>query len=475
MPTPENTEPLWAWVLLQPLRGLKITANIAYSLKELFFDGDFEPYTVKSQLVNKYNLDAEKRHFSQYDESFGDVDKDALKTEALWDSYEKSHDVKKLVKASDNNIELKEMFKNSLTPGQNEAIIQLKTLSDKIKPKKDEITARCQGKTTGLVDDLYKLHKEARELLTTQYEEAVKNIQTNFSDVQDDLLPLIETAHKDALLAFNKGMIDVINKAHIEEQKERDRIALLSVLYHNVSWMKKHIDELHSKGMGGDTTAVTVGPAVSVGDALKGVKLEDVFKAKREGVWYGQYDDIGGIKTLGGRALKLETGNDGKQTLSITFPSRLNWFYYNSTKGYAKADALTFMQAKKALCGLDAGVEVNLTNQDDPAWARYLGRKMYEAAIEEGYEPDKITIKVNGEKIPMHKVLNEKKDGYNEGLYSTANKLTLAKQEASSEGNKRSFKEHKAKMSALHKELDIPEPQTEKKEKEEDKPAPTKK
>ncbi|KTD15950.1 coiled coil domain protein [Legionella lansingensis] len=221
--------------------------------------------------------------------------------------------------------------------------------------------------------------------------------------VKKEMLDTLDKKYKAELAEFensvNKGITDIQTAI----QREHDRISylagLLSLTDKNTSARRKAIQDLYDEHRRqnpdayNDPVSLLTNPPT--GDAsLKGVRP----------------DKLKLIHSITGIPITNENG-----TFHMQLPA---WWqdplYHNSRHQNVDYDIQNLAEAVRA-CGYDKIImSVSCDNPDD---AREYGRKMYEACINAGFDPDNITITVNGEKFTKKEGLKQGKDNEHPGLF----------------------------------------------------------
>lgn len=287
-----------------------------------------------------------------------------------------------------------------------------------------------------LINKLTSLRSEAESALKAQFEadkaaidKLVIKPPANSTKLKEDLQKSLLAAHTKASDAVKKSITENLELMHKAAQHERNRISVLANM-RNYSHEKTRaaLEELIQKKMQPGATIK------STGTELLNVEMSDVISNVRK------------IKSVTGTKVELGEGQDEQGnkvfTVSRQLPNRTpglglnmmrdvpiiswitagNFSYYNGVDDHIKADLL--VDAKHLIaCGCTK-ITTDVYHPD-PKHAQYLAKKAYAAALEAGFDPDKITININGQTQPILSVNKTKDDEARQGLLSSDEKQKM--------------------------------------------------
>jgi hypothetical protein len=250
-----------------------------------------------------------------------------------------------------------------------------------------------------MVSYMHELKSDAHAVISAQHAEEKKNLIELFNDeaflanltralettpdqnnkIKQDILSSLEQSQKKELEDFDKGMKEPLNKMHNAAQIENSRVAYLAQMYEHNAQMKKEIDKLYKQNQHKDAGAELVIGQEKGFALFKNMKLTD----------------LPFLETVTGRKMHKQPAADGTVSFRMQLPYRfLSPGYYHGSSNRLKADLLSMAGAIRATGSETIIMSVQEKNQDK---ALELGRKSYEACLEAGFDPKKITINVNGQ------------------------------------------------------------------------------
>ena len=277
------------------------------------------------------------------------------------------------------------------------------------------------------IDQLEELKNDTKVALKNRFDKQINSIdQFNLGGEtprkidkfkQDWRKALTESYEKESK-ALEESMTDNIKAMHLSAQHERDRINELARMYthgpESVKLMiKKLIDEEKLK-LG--TTTVTGGDyqATDPNDTtalLKHIDL-DMIRHWETGTGLTIHDTTNYDKE-DEKGEKRQRANK----FSIEFPNRITGFmYYNSLEHNLKVDMMSLASAVKSR-GFQS-ITMNITPHRDPDTQKLQIKLAYDACIENGFDPKKITIKVGGKVQNLDDIEKTKDDEAKAGSYT---------------------------------------------------------
>ncbi|WP_157698234.1 hypothetical protein [Legionella clemsonensis] len=237
--------------------------------------------------------------------------------------------------------------------------------------------------------DAIKAHQEAaKEKIKDLDKDSFKKGTGLTSDEEVDeaikeLAEVLEKTNSAKLKEFETTFNESIISTHKTLQKEYDRIAFLAAMRNsNNKELKEvqmgiaHLADENKKRLGLTDDQINMG-LVPSGSKLSNINVKD----------FKDLEDFP-LKTITGRKIKIE--EDG--SFNITLP-KFGLIYYNRRDQYVDYDLQSLAEAFKAAGNDTVTISVDYKNTEE---AEEYARKMYEACINAGFEPDKINIKVNG-------------------------------------------------------------------------------
>ncbi len=277
-----------------------------------------------------------------------------------------------------------------------------------------------------LIGQLVELKTETKKALEAQFicdKDLIKGITLpNTSDrkmhtFKQDMEKALTESYEKHSKALEQSMNDNIKAMHLSAQHERDRINELARMYtHGPASLKKQIQDLIDAEEH-KLPAITV-----VGSGSKAPDTAEVTAAMLKHI---DLDDIKQWETETGRIIKIsdyvknEDGTNTKRAnkFSIEFPNRITGFmYYNSLEDNLKVDMMSLASAVKSR-GFQS-ITMNITPHRNPDTQKLQIKLAYDACIENGFDPKKITIKVGGKKQNLDDIEKTKDEEAKAGLYA---------------------------------------------------------
>ncbi|WED42275.1 hypothetical protein [Legionella cardiaca] len=215
---------------------------------------------------------------------------------------------------------------------------------------------------------------------------------TQLGRVKKEMLSALDKSNAEQLKQFEDSFNKSINDIHSLHQKEKDRIAFIAAMRQtNDKEFRDAINALAEK----KKAELNLPPQplqLSLQPDKNNIDLRGVNVA-----------DLPILKTITGR--KIDIGEDG--TMHLQLPKGLSFEgakYYNSRHQNVDYDFQSLAEACKA-CGHD-DVVINVDYKDEKEADEYA-RRMYEACVNAGFEPSKITVKVNGVERKLEEVADK--------------------------------------------------------------------
>ncbi|MBA2709550.1 MAG: hypothetical protein H0U57_03035 [Tatlockia sp.] len=235
----------------------------------------------------------------------------------------------------------------------------------------------------GLVSAINKQHDDAKaklEELFTKPEFKAQLLERipggNVEKIKEGMIETFDKTKTDELDKLSKAIEKNANELAIASRYEYERLSYITRKYNESALMKAQIDSQIREKNAKDGN----GPAIvlNFGEGTAFFKNVDVNELK-------QFDTIqhGWISFFDRKIVKQ--GADG-------FHMELNRLY--QSKDSIRMDVASLGQTMKA-CGYES-VELNIQNKD-PKKAESHARAVYEGMCVAGFDPKKITMKVNGE------------------------------------------------------------------------------
>ena len=168
---------------------------------------------------------------------------------------------------------------------------------------------------------------------------------------------------------------------HSAAKIENARVAYLARLYEQNATMRKEINKLHAQNQHQDPGAeVTI--SQEKGTALfKNMKITDL-----------PY-----IETITGRKIEIQKQANGQSSFSMKLPNHLlSSGYYRGSNNKVKADLMGIAGAIRASGSETITMKIQHKDQEK---GMELIRAAYEASIEAGFDPKKITLELNGKPV----------------------------------------------------------------------------
>ena len=306
-------------------------------------------------------------------------------------------------------------------------------ITNKFKEVKDDFIANNQSPdftTLGLhallIGQLVELKTETKKALEDQFigdKDLIKKITLpNASDrkmhtFKQDMEKALTESYEKHSKALEQSMNDNIKAMHLSAQHERDRINELARMYtHGPASLKKQIQDLI------DAEEKKLPDMTVVGSGYKDPVPADGPAAMLKHI---DLDNIKQWETETGRIIKIsdyvknEDGTNTKRAnkFSIEFPNRITGFmYYNSLEDNLKVDMMSLASAVKSR-GFQS-ITMNITPHRNPDTQKLQIKLAYDACIENGFDPKKITIKVGGKKQNLDDIEKTKDEEAKAGLYT---------------------------------------------------------
>ncbi|MDI9819404.1 MULTISPECIES: hypothetical protein [unclassified Legionella] len=193
--------------------------------------------------------------------------------------------------------------------------------------------------------------------------------------IRQDMTNALESSHQKNLKAFedsfNKSLADI----HRAAQRERDRITYLAAMYEHNKDMRAAIEREARKH------PADPAPSIQYNMDKGKISLRNV-----------KVENLDTIQTITGMKVNYSDGEFSIGSSRIEF---LKSFFSRHKRMEYQAQSLA--EAVRA-CGHDS-IEMKANHDHDPKKAEEAGRVMYEAAINAGFDPKKITIIVNGKQM----------------------------------------------------------------------------
>lgn len=217
------------------------------------------------------------------------------------------------------------------------------------------------------------------QFIEEEYEEEVERTPFDINQFKAD----VETAQKEAKEALEAGLNKSITTLHNASEAEQTLISILAVLTAN----KRRLKSQWFFYSGGEPEEYTV--MLTGSDQEEIARLQKAMHAKSD----MGLNANGGLVSVSGQSIIASKAGDNLQ-FSMLFPDAfLSRGYYTNSKHNTKADLLCLAELIKAS---KAKTIVANIRHDNPELAQHLAREAFEACREAGYEPDQISITVNG-------------------------------------------------------------------------------
>ena len=308
----------------------------------------------------------------------------------------------------------------------------MKDITDKFKQVRDDFNKHNQSSdftTLGLhallIDQLEELKTKTKKALEARFiaDKALIKEMTLTStpdrkthNFKQDMEKALTESYQKQSKALEQSMIDNIKAMHLSAQHERDRINELARMYeHGPDSLKKQIQDLINTEQKKRPVITAAGSGyVAPEPTDRTAMLKHI-----------NLDDIKQWETETGRIIKIsdyvknEDGTNTKRAnkFSIEFPNSFTGFwYYNSGEHNLKVDMMSLASAVKSR-GFQA-ITMNITPHRDPDTQKLQIKLAYDACIENGFDPKKITIKVGGKKQNLDDIEKTKDEEAKAGLYA---------------------------------------------------------
>ena len=230
--------------------------------------------------------------------------------------------------------------------------------------------------------------------LKTTLNPAADTPKADLDKIKTNMLKDLESAHSKQLEELTKSTNKSISDLHTAAAKDKKQFHFIAVMHkYGDPDTKQHINKLAAKNAKGGVTATYGGGSRNID--LTGIKVTDLER----------------FKSLTGKTITpSEDGSSFSVDMSRSWRNLGDIGYYNDKRNNPEADLRIIAEAVRG-CGYK---KITMSaNFDDQKLAMIRGRQSYIAAIESGFKPDQITIKVNG---TVMKIREELFKGHEETL-----------------------------------------------------------
>ncbi|KTD65015.1 hypothetical protein [Legionella shakespearei] len=229
--------------------------------------------------------------------------------------------------------------------------------------------------------------------------EAKKSVEL----VKNALMKDLSESHKKQLQEFDKSTSDALSKLHGSSAEENKQIAFIAHL--------ARLDDTNRKQIEAIAEEMRKKKGIENPEHRTGVDVNfDEDKTRITGI---KISDLPHFKTLTGKTIVQNPPG----TFSIEMP-RIDPLYYQDPRQKPLADMSQIAMAVKA-SGYDT-ITMNVNFKGELGMER--GRQAYEACINQGFDPDKIIIKVNGKEMKPDELFKEHAETYQK-LHGKASQL----------------------------------------------------
>lgn len=233
--------------------------------------------------------------------------------------------------------------------------------------------------------------------------------------VKNALIKDLSESHSKQLQEFDKSTSDALSKLHGSSAEENKQIAFIAHLAKLDDTNRKQIEDIAAQ--------MRKTKGIEEPNRRTGVSVNyDEDKAKITGI---KISDLPHFKTLTGKTIVQNPPG----TFVMEMP-RIDPLYYQDPRQKPLADMTHIAQAVKA-SGYDS-ITMDVNFKGELGMER--GRQAYEACVRQGFELDKITVKVNGKEMKPDELFKGHSETYGK-LQQEASRLAAARKEAKAPEN----------------------------------------
>jgi hypothetical protein len=206
--------------------------------------------------------------------------------------------------------------------------------------------------------------------------------------IKNAVIKDLSESHNKQLKEFDKSTSDALSKLHGSSAEENKQIAFIAHL--------ARLDDTNRKQIEAIATEMRKKKGIEDPERRTGVDVNfDDDKTKISGI---KISDLPHFKTITGKTIVQSAPG----TFTLEMP-RIDPLYYQDPRQKQLADMEHIAQAVKA-SGYDT-ITMNVNFKGELGMER--GRQAYEACINQGFDPDKIIVKVNGKEMKPDELFKE--------------------------------------------------------------------
>lgn len=320
---------------------------------------------------------------------------------------------------------------NNLTAAQS----NFNQLTEAFKTKLDDLSKPGPGPKNyqALIGAMKGIGEEAIEAVKAQHELEKSNLQAKFNNdafkqniktalnlrtdadvtaAQQSMLQSLTTTQGTELAALEKSIGDSMNTLHKAVGKQQSDFLFIANLHKNNSYMRQTLIQMGDKIRDTEFQSAKAArdeenrqrlsqepPLPALPDLEPPATSVTFNMGPRDMSLVGvSVKDLDVIKSMTGKEIKHDKSSN---SFEIEMGATLwDWKYYQDPRQTVEADMLLMAQAIRA-CGHDK-IVLNL-DYDNPEEALLRGRQAYNAAIEAGFAPEDIVVKIKGEEFTVGK------------------------------------------------------------------------